>query len=273
MSLQYHVSDLHIGHGAICKYRPFYHASHHHWYMMCALFLTADFRNVLLNHGDSVFVDRYDDVLRNIYSMYEKVVEMGGNHCYEKIPMKRKFFMDLDNVELQAFYKKYNAWMSHAPVHTSELRARMNFHGHVHDDSIPDPMYINCCMESEFMEYWPKNHQELLAIAAKRASMGIVGNPAAGELPRVDKFTIHLDRIKAHAPARSLYEWTRFMSSDPERKAIMRKAMLCRRDDLKKTQRWMLNEIATYTLNGRELIFKHFPDSKELATLLLEKPE
>ena len=25
----------------------------------------------------------------------------------------------LDNVELQAFYKKYNAWMSHAPVHTS----------------------------------------------------------------------------------------------------------------------------------------------------------
>ena len=169
MSLQYHVSDLHIGHGAICKYRPFYHASHHHWYMMCALFLTADFRNVLLNHGDSVFVDRYDDVLRNIYSMYEKVVEMGGNHCYEKIPMKRKFFMDLDNVELQAFYKKYNAWMSHAPVHTSELRARMKFHGHVHDDSIPDPMYINCCMESEFMEYWPKNHQELLAIAAKRS--------------------------------------------------------------------------------------------------------
>lgn len=39
-------------------------------------------------------------------------------------------------------------WLSHAPIHPVELRRKpYNVHGHVHYETVPDPRYINACLE------------------------------------------------------------------------------------------------------------------------------
>lgn len=45
------------------------------------------------------------------------------------------------------FCKKFGYWLSHPPIHPTELRGRKNIHGHVHSNSLPDDMYINVCVE------------------------------------------------------------------------------------------------------------------------------
>lgn len=38
-------------------------------------------------------------------------------------------------------------WLSHAPIHPTELRGLPNIHGHIHDNVIEDERYLNVCAE------------------------------------------------------------------------------------------------------------------------------
>ena len=263
MSLTLHVSDLHIGHKAICKYRPFYNSTHHDLYMITMLFLNADFRSILIPHGDSVFVNTYDDVLKNIWGIYQKVYDLGGNHCYENVKLKDKFFMTLDNVEVQAFFKKYNVWNSHAPVHPAELRDRLNLHGHVHDETVKDHRYVNCSMESEIMKYWPRNHQYLVANAATVEFRD-------HSLSRRDKWVNHLTDIFAQELPRQLYDYTRVIATSEElTRAHLATLASFRRDTFVKSQRAVLADMKRFADAGLELFSKFKPE--ELADLLHNK--
>lgn len=42
-------------------------------------------------------------------------------------------------------YKRH--WLTHAPIHTNELRGLPNIHGHVHTNTVEDSRYINVCVE------------------------------------------------------------------------------------------------------------------------------
>jgi len=44
-------------------------------------------------------------------------------------------------------HKKYGMWISHVPMHESELWGRINIHGHAHHNQIKDTRYLNCCVE------------------------------------------------------------------------------------------------------------------------------
>ena len=46
---------------------------------------------------------------------------------------------------LKKYRKKF--WLSHAPIHPSELRGLPNIHGHIHDNIIQDESYLNVCAE------------------------------------------------------------------------------------------------------------------------------
>jgi len=49
-----------------------------------------------------------------------------------------------------ARYKR-DTWLSHAPIHPSELRGKFNIHGHVHhNDNTNDPRYYNVCVEASY---------------------------------------------------------------------------------------------------------------------------
>lgn len=59
--------------------------------------------------------------------------------------------------------KKYKVWLTHCPMHESELIGNeINIHGHVHDKSLQDKRYINVSMEA--INYQPKTLNELINI-------------------------------------------------------------------------------------------------------------
>jgi calcineurin-like phosphoesterase family protein len=54
--------------------------------------------------------------------------------------------------------------LTHCPIHPSQLeyRYKYNIHGHVHENSINDPRYIN--VSAEVIDYTPKTLEELLQL-------------------------------------------------------------------------------------------------------------
>jgi calcineurin-like phosphoesterase family protein len=67
-----------------------------------------------------------------------------GNHDGYSLDVYREVF----NVIRPGLWAYKSMWLSHAPIHELELRGRVNVHGHVHKQSIPDPRYYNACVES-----------------------------------------------------------------------------------------------------------------------------
>lgn len=69
-----------------------------------------------------------------------------GNHDQCAIQEYQKVFD-----KISGFLKYENFWLSHAPIHPSELRCRANIHGHLHDGRVvtqhnsetADPRYFN----------------------------------------------------------------------------------------------------------------------------------
>ena len=264
MSLTIHVSDLHIGHKNVARFRPFFDQTHHDLYMITMLFLNADFRTTLYNHGDSVFTKTYDDVMYNIYSMYMKVLEILGNHCVEHVRLQDKFFMKNDNVEIQGLFKKNGLWYSHAPIHPDELRGRVNFHGHVHDATVHDSIYVNCSMESELMRYWPRNQQWL------KQNMGTVEyRPLPNS--RLEQYESQLGYIFGQEITRQLYDYTRVVASNQEffEKHIkfIRKST---RNTFIRDRRAMFAQLKSFSSGQTELFSRMF-SPKELAELLYNK--
>lgn len=198
----------------------------------------------------------------NFLSRRNGVVVLTGN-CYENVKLKDKFFMTLDNVEVQAFFKKYNVWNSHAPVHPAELRDRLNLHGHVHDETVQDHRYVNCSMESEIMKYWPRNHQYLVANAATVEFRD-------HSLSRRDKWVNHLRDIFSQELPRQLYDYTRVLSTSEElTRAHLETLASFRRDTFVKTKSAVLADMKRFADAGLELFSKFKPE--ELADLLHNK--
>lgn len=50
--------------------------------------------------------------------------------------------------EIYGLFKYKHMWLSHAPVHSDELRGSMNLHGHTHSHNIDHPKYFNCSLEN-----------------------------------------------------------------------------------------------------------------------------
>ena len=165
---RYVISDLHLGHQAILKYRT--------------QFATLDeMHDTIINNWNSVVTpqdkvyilgdvawDKQALVLLN--SMNGKKVLIMGNH--DILPLKEyvKYFKKIEGA------KEYKGCiLTHIPVHESQLeRFTLNIHGHMHDKSIMqkfevmypggglvgqkiskdkkyvyglDPRYINVCCE------------------------------------------------------------------------------------------------------------------------------
>jgi len=53
-------------------------------------------------------------------------------------------------------------WLTHCPIHPNELeyRVKFNVHGHVHEQPIDDPRYIN--VSAEMVDYTPQILTELI---------------------------------------------------------------------------------------------------------------
>lgn len=131
MPTVFFISDLHLGHKRILEFSPSRKgttiAEHDHW-------LKEQWNSVVKPHdlvwvlGDVAFGTEPLKILAEMNG-HKNLVR--GNHDKLNTQTYLKYF---NNV--YGLVKKYNLWLSHAPIHELSLRDRVNVHGHVHANSV-----------------------------------------------------------------------------------------------------------------------------------------
>ena len=145
MSNVYFTSDLHLGHKAIAKYRPEFRDEQDHFeYRELAWHTRVRKHDKVFVLGDCAFTK---ERLLEFSKWTGTKALILGNH---DLPCHTVSLLDLNDVfegRVYSLYKHKEFWLSHAPLHTDELRGRYNIHGHTHFHLIKDERYINVCPE------------------------------------------------------------------------------------------------------------------------------
>ena len=77
-----------------------------------------------------------------------------GNHDLDRPHRGMLQLMRVFGDRIYSLHKYKGFWLSHAPIHPSELRGKRNIHGHVHSNTLDDNRYYNACLENT--DYKPK---------------------------------------------------------------------------------------------------------------------
>lgn len=157
MSKTLFIGDLHLGHRSILgfagNYRDGTTTEEHDAILVKKWNSVVGVQDLVYVLGDVAFTEEALHI--NLPQMNGRKILVRGNH--DVLPLKEylRYFEDI-----QGFvkYKKY--WLSHAPIHPTELRGRRNIHGHIHMNTIPDEDYINVCVE--MVEGFPQTLEQLL---------------------------------------------------------------------------------------------------------------
>lgn len=164
MSRVYFIADLHLGHKNICKFRPqFSSVEHHDSYVVKQILETCGKRDTIYLLGDCFFTENslwYLKIMRESIGQIHLVL---GNHCSEN--GRRQSYIKtmlseglIDNIHGLVSYK--GCWLSHAPIHDSELRGKFCVHGHTHSVIVDDSRYFGVSCEQ--LDYKPINFQEII---------------------------------------------------------------------------------------------------------------
>lgn len=165
MSTNYFISDPHLGHEHVIKFRTQFSSSQEHddhILEQCKERLRK--QDKLYINGDVAF--NYE-ALQKIKEIKGTKILILGNHDTEW--KKRGYtFKDLLEVfdDVQSMVKWHEFWLTHCPIHPDELRGKYNIHGHIHNHVIDDPRYLNICMEH--IDYRPISLEEIRSIFAQR---------------------------------------------------------------------------------------------------------
>lgn len=165
MSQVFFIGDTHWGHRNILKYRPeFSSIQEHDETIFQGIMSVSGKRNTLWLLGDNFFseeeVDRY---LPTMCDSFMHVNWVPGNHDTDNASRQRAFRKAVTRVnKVHALCHYHEFWLSHAPIHDSELRGRKNIHGHTHSVSVKDPRYL--CVSCEQVNYKPISLDEIRSI-------------------------------------------------------------------------------------------------------------
>ena len=160
--MNYFTSDLHLGHRAIAKYRPSLGSAEEQSEYWIQKIESLGKRDILFVLGDSIFDNKdYENQIHRLRNARCRIKVIMGNHdttkLYEEIT-KRKDNGFPSAIEVQLpFFSYKNIWLSHCPIHPSELRNRLgNIHGHLHNAILDDERYFDVCPEKhnfKFVKY------------------------------------------------------------------------------------------------------------------------
>jgi calcineurin-like phosphoesterase family protein len=155
------IADLHLGHANMAKMRKFQDEFYHDEYIVDQWNSVVDKRDLTYILGDVTMENS-----KNYYKLNSlngrKVVILGNHDRPQDVPELLKY---VDKVSGMVKYK--GIWLTHCPVHESELEYRVNknIHGHIHEKSVmkdayeQDSRYI--CVSCEHVDYKPKTLEEL----------------------------------------------------------------------------------------------------------------
>lgn len=151
-------SDLHIGHRNINTYRTEFTTSEEHDEYMISKIEGLSKRDVLIVVGDFLFdCDKYNEYIERLREVKCRIKLVMGNHdsieLYKENSLMTQGKTSIE-VQLPLFSYK-NMWIQHCPIHPKEMRGRKgNVHGHLHKETLNDPMYFNVnidCNDYEFV--------------------------------------------------------------------------------------------------------------------------
>ena len=145
-------SDLHLGHRAICKYRPRFKTTEEHDRYWINKILSLGKRDILFILGDFLFdSEHYEEYLKELKTAKCRIKLILGNHD------SRNLYKDCidSNIKIQLPLFSYkNMWLSHCPIHETELRRRYGcVHGHLHNSVLEDQRYFDVCPEKHNYEF------------------------------------------------------------------------------------------------------------------------
>ena len=152
MTCVYLTSDWHLGHENVAKWRttiatPCIPWAEHDEFILESYREIVTKRDVVWFLGDIIMNKRYLDVVANLPGTKHIVLgnhDTKPDHLADGITV-RNLIDVFDHVTGLVRYK--DTWLSHAPIHPSELRGKPNIHGHMHVNEIDSPAYINVCVE------------------------------------------------------------------------------------------------------------------------------
>lgn len=155
MSKVWITSDWHLGHKAIPKYRHQVVSVEDNTQQLVDNTLSLlRKRDVLWILGDIIFDEAHEWALREVRANIQAIKVVLGNHCTEgsRKDIVKRLLMDgvYDAVHGLVEYK--GCWLSHAPLHSDELRGCYNIHGHTHNHHINDSRHFNACVDQTDMK-------------------------------------------------------------------------------------------------------------------------
>lgn len=146
MTERYFIGDIHAGHDNILKWRnqfrdeqDMYESVKDNYHSVVTK------RDVVVFMGDIAMTKkRLQDIKQ--WTAFKKVMIL-GNHDLERDGIKVHDLFDVFD-EIHGVEKKNGFWLTHVPLHPSELRGKPNIHGHTHGTNINDFRYFNASCEN-----------------------------------------------------------------------------------------------------------------------------
>ena len=135
------ISDLHLGHKAICKYRPqFSTTEDHDETIKEALLSVANKRQKIYILGDIAFTSDAGDWVIELSKKCNLEIVLGNHDTREGTINIPKYVQA--GIKLHGLVGYKDAWLSHCPIHEQELRKKIvNIHGHTHSHNIGSNVY------------------------------------------------------------------------------------------------------------------------------------
>lgn len=161
--MDWFMSDPHFGHrnilGFEAGHRPYNTTDEMDFSILNNINSLVRPEDTLYILGDIAFNSKYD---RLDHIVAEKIVIILGNHDYAN---KITQIMRPGIKVAGCMAYKRDCILTHIPVHPCQLehRFKYNIHGHMHSHNIPDPRYINVCMEQWDMRPvdWPSLRRKI----------------------------------------------------------------------------------------------------------------
>lgn len=163
------LSDTHFNHGKIIEWgrTQFKTIEEHDEVLIDNINKTCSPNDILYHPGDVVMnvnENNIDEVLkRTLGRIHCKIYVALGNHdTDQKI---RKYYDYVDKIQQSYDLKQF--CVSHFPLYETDIqRFKRSVHGHVHENTIPDPRYFNVCCEN--VNYTPISYEEIIKTFKER---------------------------------------------------------------------------------------------------------
>lgn len=162
MSSVFFISDLHLGHKNICKFRKqFDSVEDHDNFVKDKLLSTVNKRSKLYLLGDIAFTSEAGDwVVSELLEYCPNTTIVLGNHCTSEGRDNIIKYVQA-GIKVHALTTYKDAWLTHCPIHPDELRKKtMVIHGHVHGNIINDKRYFDVSCEN--VDYTPIRYDQIL---------------------------------------------------------------------------------------------------------------